>query len=233
MKRIALFLFTICPLLPAGEVDHYRAQKYAAYKAHTIMPSSLKTLIRKNGKELFVGLEMGMSESPGRIDDGRLFAETEKITAMVDRHATFKDVVRQMGYVAGLVAVYSDPSRNSNRAVRDGFAYYLNLKLDRCLFVFDGHLDLDASATWIRGELGQMAALQDQNRLLLESRYQEVGGNSRYQFSERSAVFGVTSIYFSNVARLSAHLWYHAWVSANGDQTLTPFKKAPSQPAKR
>jgi hypothetical protein len=232
MMRIVLLLISMCPLVLAGEMEHYRAQKYAAYKAHTIMPSSLKTLIRKNGKELFIGLERGMAESPAHIDDRRLFAETEKITAMVDRHASFKDVVRQMGFVAGLVAVYSDPSRNSNRSVREGFAYYLNLKLDRCLFVFDGHLDTDASAAWIRNQLGQMAALQDQNRLLLENRYEKVGGNSRYQFSERSAVFGVTSIYFSNVARLSAHLWYHAWVSAHGDQTLTPFKKTPPPPAK-
>ena len=229
MKWAVLLLISICPLLSAGNRDSYRPQKYAAYKAHTIMPTSLKTLIRKNGKHLFAGLELGMAEHPGRIDEVRLFAEAEKITAMVDRHASFKDVVRQMGFVAGLVAVYSDPSRNSNRTVRDGFDYYLNLKLGRCLFVFDGYLEKEVTASWLQQELGKMAALQDQNRRLLENRYSQVGDNSRYQFSERSAVFGVTSIYFSNVARLSAHLWYHAWVSAHGDQTLTPFKNLRTQ----
>jgi hypothetical protein len=128
-----------------------------------------------------------------------------------------------MGFVSGLLAVHADPARNSPGHVRDGFDYYLNWKLHRYHFVFDGYQSMGASEGNILSELRRLQQLAVHQRTLLTDRYNQVDRNSYYPFSERSAVFGVCSLYYSNVARVSAHLWYHAWAQANGDLTETPF----------
>ena len=210
--------------VPATEMKPHRPQKYAAYKAHTILPESLRGLVKKHGHSLFAGLERGMTLKPESIDADFILKQTQKITAMVDNRARFSDVVKQMGFVAGIVAVYTDPSRQSSAVVRTGFNYYLNKKLQRCLFVFDGYPAPENIHGWLQHQLSEVPVRSRQYRTLLEDRYQRVNGNTRHLFGERSAVFGISSIYFSNMARLSAHLWYYAWVSAHGDLTVMPFK---------
>ena len=225
----SLLLLFLCTPGDAGPAKKNRAQMYATYKAHTILPESLQYLVRRDGKHLFNGLQRGLSVSRDRITEKAIMRETQKITTMVNSQRPFKEVIGQMGFVSGLLAIYTDPSLDSNRSVQQGFRYYLNVKLERCLFVFEGYeavneLEKAQKEAWLHSELGRISEMRGTHKNLLEDRYQKVGQNARYIFNERSAVFGVCSIYFSNLARLSAHLWYYAWSSAHGDVTKTPFQ---------
>ena len=217
------YLFAIISL--AATPEPYRVQKYAAYKAHSILPGSLKFLVKKNGKHLFAGMEQGLRVPSHRIDADLILRETEKISVLISKQRPFPEVVHQMGFVSGLVAVHTDPSIDGESYVKTGFNYYSNLKLSRFLFVFDGYEALALDRGLLAAELERIPKKSTNHRQLLDKRYQSVKGNSHYRFSERSAVFGVCSIYFSNLARLSAHLWYYAWIKANGDVTETPFLK--------
>ena len=203
--------------------DRERPRKYAVYKAHTILPGSLRFLVQKNGRSLFAGLALGLKEPSIEINENRILLETRKISNMVNSHKPFRDVVFQMGFVSGLLAVHTDPARNSPTHVRNGFDYYLNWKLHRYHFVFDGYRNLATSEQNLLAELRRLNRLASVQQGLLVDRYNQVNRNSFHPFSERSAVFGVCSLYYSNVARVSAHLWYYAWSQANGDLTETPF----------
>ncbi|MDJ0837929.1 MAG: hypothetical protein QNK37_15550 [Acidobacteriota bacterium] len=226
-----LFLLLLIPssiILQAAPKENdpgIRVRKYAAYKAHTILPETLRFLVKKHSKSLFYGLERGLKAPPGKITDAVIFREADKITKMVNSRVHFGKVVAQMGFVTGLVAVYTDPSLAGTTAVRRGFPYYVNRKLNKCYFVFDGYQSLEVTTAWLRQELARVPQVRADHQRLLEDRYSKAGNNPRHLFDERDAVFGVGSIYFSNLARYSAHLWYYAWGSARGDVTRMPFKK--------
>lgn len=238
----ALLLLTLITLPTSPDVKlkaFDRPQRYAAYKAHTIMPESLRFLVKRDAKVLFSGLRKGLRVKPSAINDAMIMAETKKITAMINNHRPFKNVVYQMGYVSGLIAVYTNPSLDSDKRIQKGFQFYLDKKLDRCLFVFNGHLpvfdnkDLQVLEQRVRQELSTISQTRGNYRNLLENRYAKVNGNWKHMFGERSAVFGVSSIYFSNMARLTAHLWYYAWASAHGDLTRTPYRGIQKRPGVR
>lgn len=225
MIRLVLFPFLFALTTLAGSPEPYRVQKYAAYKAHSILPNSLKFLVKKNGKHLFQGMEQGLRVPAHRIDANMIMGETNKISDMVSHQRPFKEVVHQMGFVSGLLAIHTNPSLDGKNYVKTGFNYYSNLKLSEFLFVFDGYEALAFDEALLKDELNRIPKKSATHLRLLDQRYQSVDANSYYRFSERSAVFGVCSIYFSNLARLSAHLWYYAWSKANGDVTETPFVK--------
>ena len=225
MKNMIAFLIIVTSISYAGSPKAPRVERYAAYKAHTILPDTLRYLVKRNGKHLFEGLDRGLTESRKRIDGNRIFVETQKITEMINRQRPFKEVVRQMGYVAGMLAVLSDPSLEGDSILKKGFRYYSDLKLPRFYFVFDGYDTYAGSPQQLLAELDNAGALANRNTGLLDRKYAAVGDNPRYTFNEQSAVFGVCSAYYSNLARLSAHLWYYAWSEARGDTTLTPFVK--------
>ena len=230
MRAFVLVFFIFGSMVWGAEARVNRVQQYAAYKAHKILPDSLRFFVKKHGKDLFRGLNAGLSAAPSEVSPERIMRETERITAMINSRKNFALVVRQMGYVSGLVAVMTNPSFGGNPAVRQGFGYYMNLKLGRFHFVFDGYESFAGEQSVLNKELARLAGQTKRHRDLLTAGYKANGNNPRYRFSEKSAVFGVCSLYYSNLARLSAHLWYHAWAQAHGDITRTPFTKRQVHP---
>lgn len=225
----AFLLFLLVPKVYAVDAAFDRPQCYAAFKAHKILPESLQSLVKRDSISMFAGLRRALNLSPQSIDQARIMSETHKISRLINGQAPFKKVIFQMGYVSGMVAVFTNPSLGSGSRVQRGFQFYLNKKLDRCLFVFDGHhellsaADLDAREAWLLDELGRIPSLRASYCRLLSDRYARVNYDWQVVFDERSAVFGVASIYFSNMARLTSHLWYYAWALAHGDLSRTPF----------
>ncbi|CAM2008229.1 hypothetical protein [Acanthopleuribacter pedis] len=217
-----LFLLSL-PVFSYDRVTPLRARKYSAFRAHSILPENFRYVIHKNGKHLFAGLEAALDVPQKDVTVERVMLENRKITQLVNKQAPFGQVARQMGFVSGLVAVLVDPSETGPKHVNEGFDFYLDKKLDRFHFVFDGYPGPTVTEDWLSTQLQDVVKTRTQYRDILTKGYRQVNGNSRYLFDERHPVFGVCSIYFSNVARLSAHLWYHAWAAADGDLTRTPL----------
>ena len=244
MKKWTLILVFWYGIFLFGEINpELRPQMYAAYKAQTILPPTLQILVKKNSKYLFHGVKLGFFTPVERIHKQVILQETRRITEMVNQQQPFKNVVAQMGYVSGLLALYTNPGIQADTTVRNGFQFYLNFKLDRFLFVFDGYQKERPEFDWLMDELQKMDQRGTSYSTLLEKKYREVDADSYFVFDERSAVFGVCSLYFSNLARLSAHCWFYAWRQANGDISKTPFTEkakareqtvnAPMQSAKK
>jgi len=202
----------------------FRPQKYALFQAHKILPPTLSKLVKMNGKHLFQGFDRGIAHPPQNVSAELIEREKRRITELVDQRAPFRQVIAQMGYVGGLLAIYLDPSLEGSHAVQKGFPYYLNLKLPKFLFVFDGYDAMQKARGGSRGYLNSLASFRNQHARILEVKYGAAGQNPYHRFSEQSAVFGVSSLYFSNLAATSAHLWYDAWQAANGDIQKTPYK---------
>lgn len=218
-----LVLFLGLPVAAYDQAETIRARKYSAFRAHTILPESFRYVIHQNGKHLFAGIEAALQVPQQEVTVARIIAENRKITELVDGQASFGLVARQMGFVSGLVAVLTDPSTAGPVYVNEGFDFYLEKKLDRFHFVFDGYPGPTVTEAWLSAQLDDAVNTRTQYLNILTKGYRQVNGNSRFMFDERHPVFGVCSIYFSNVARLSAHLWYHAWAAADGDLTRTPL----------
>lgn len=221
------FLFlSIIPVSPAAApAEGSRVQQYAAYRAHTILPQSLRDLVKRHGKFLFEGLERGLKVPSSQVNHTRIIVETQKITDLINKQANFRVVIRQMGFVSGLLATLSDPTIGRDARIHRGFHYYLQKKLKRFLFVFDGYPDQKITVAALQPRIAEMRTKRKQYGDILDRQYREVAYNTRYMFDERSGVFGVCSIYFSKLAGTSAQLWYHAWQNANGDMSKTPFVK--------
>ncbi len=180
-------------------------------------------LVKRHSKSLFRGLEQGLRVPLAEISEERIMRETRAITEMINNQRGFKDVVAQMGVVAGLTAVYTNPADRVDPRVSEGFHYYLNRKLNRYRFVFRGYPSNGPAWRSTQRELAHISAMKVQYARLLQDKFAGVGFNSRHAFDERSAVFGVCSNYFSNLAQITAFLWYDAWSAANGDLSRTPF----------
>lgn len=224
MKYLVLLLsFLTLSHVNAAPKHDYRVQKFAAFKAHAILPDSLRFLVKRNGRHLFEGIERGMATPLQRITLEQIMGEKQKISGMVQNQRPFKEVVFQMGYAVGLLAKYIDPSAGAEPVPMKGFQYYLNLKLNRFYFVFDGYSSFSNDGHILGQEIQRIHQQSRHYELVLKKRYAQVNNNPYHKFSEKSAIFGISSLYYSNLARLSAHLWYHAWVEANGDLTDTPF----------
>lgn len=215
-----------------GQVP-YRPQKYALYRAHKILPPTLLKIVKINGKFLFNGFEKGVLQPQSRVTPVVIEREKKKITQLINNRAPFSIVITQMGYVGGLLAVFLDPSQTGSSPVRKGFSFYLNYKVPKFLFVFDGYRSLNSIHGGVRPYLNHFQSFRKDQSSVLEAKYSQVGSNPYHVFSEQSAVFGISSVYFSNLASASAHLWYDAWQQANGDVRRTPYKNIQITPISR
>jgi hypothetical protein len=224
MDRMVILLFFA--LSAQGQVDLKlnRPQKLAAVKASSILPHYLARIIRKYPKELLAGVDAGFARPSGEVSRDRLLAESEKITQMVDNHAPFAHVVWQMGFVSGLLAVYTDPANSLEPAHKGAFSSYCNLKLPRFLFVFPGWASWPKTVGEMRSLLDAYAEQRTDHARVLGRHYSGLPPGKTVVFPEQHPVFGVGSLYFSNLAGLSARLWRHAWHQASGDAQLTPFE---------
>ena len=139
----------------------------------------------------------------------------------------------QMGYVGGLLSTFLDPSQSGPSSVKKGFPFYLNRKVPKFLFVFDGYQALGQVHGGVGNYLSNFNRFRNDQTRILEMKYQQAGSNPYYIFSEQSAVFGICSVYFSNLASSSAHLWYDAWVAAHGDVRRTPYLHIQTTPVSK
>jgi len=224
MVRMAFLLFFALNAQAQVDLKLNRPQKLAAVKASSILPHFLARIIRKHPKELLAGVDAGFARPAHEVTRDRLLAEVEKITQMVDNHAPFAHVVWQMGYVSGLLAVYTDPATSLEPGQKRAFSSYCNLKLSRFLFVFPGWASWPKSVGELRLFLDGYAGQRTDHAAVLRRHYADLGPGKSPVFSEQHPVFGVGSLYFSNLAGLSARLWRHAWHQASGDAQLTPFE---------
>lgn len=213
--------------------DPFRPQKYALFRAHKILPPTLSQLVQLNGKFLFSGFEQGVRLPQSQVTAYLILNEKEKITQLVNQQAPFSRVITQMGYVGGLLSVYLNPSLSASKQVQQGFPFYLNTKLPRFLFVFDGYSSLKKLHGGSEGYLLKFGEFRTIQSGILQQKYESAGQNPYHIFSEQSAVFGISSVYFSNLASSSAHLWYDAWEAAKGDTNRTPYLAIQTTPIKK
>ncbi|MCB1052186.1 MAG: hypothetical protein H6510_08980 [Acidobacteria bacterium] len=220
-----VFIFFL-PVLGLAQVDLKlnRPQKLAAVKATSILPHFLAQIVRKHPQELLLGVDAGRNVSRAQIDVHRIIQETEQISHMVNNRVPFNQVVYQMGFVSGLLSVYLDPSTNLNGDYHQGFQYLTNQKLSKLLFVFPGYAAWGNSRQDLEVFLRRYEKTRLDHQSVLQTHYAKVNQPTRALFDDRHPVFGVASIYFSNLSGVSARLWRYAWDQANGDQAFTPLE---------
>jgi hypothetical protein len=152
-----------------------------------------------------------------------------RVTALLNAHASLREVVREMGVASHLVADLSNPFRTAPRDT-DAAAYdlrfeaYVQDNLSRLRIVFEGYGDPLLEAGDAAGFARQLAS---RSRSYLD----DVVGSFRLfdetgdpiHMDERSVPFGVASLSFSRTVTDTARVWLQSWRQAHGDLTGLPY----------
>ena len=204
-------------------------------RARRLMPPSLQRLMKRHRRALVDGArrarQAGHFQGPIQEDGtaAHLAESVARIAALVDHHEPMREVIREMGLTAHLVADLSNPFRGAPRDAQarlyaGRFADYLAARRDRLRVVFKGytHPLLDEGSVTAFG-----MNLADRSRSYLDDL---IGAFRRYDadentaaLDERSVPFGVASLTFSRSVTDTARAWLYAWRQAHGDLSGLPF----------
>ncbi len=200
-----------------------------------LMPASLRRILERHQRAVAEGARRaareGHAQGPLQADGSadRLAVSLARISALLDGHAPMKEVAREMGVAAHLVADLSNPFRTAPgdtaaAAYQRRFARYLDERLPKLRVVFEGY-------THPLLEQGDLPAfgrrLADRSRSYVDDL---IGAYRRFDatpdpalFDERSVPFGVASLSFSRTVTDTARAWLHAWRRAHGDLGGLPY----------
>jgi hypothetical protein len=218
-----------------------RIQRQALSQATRLMPDSLRRILRRHRRAVNAGARQARrtAEAAGGAhaqglaqQDGaarRLAESMARVTALIDAHASMKEIAREMGIASHFVADLSNPFRTAPRdeaasSYAGRFADYMDENLPRLRIVFEGYTDplLEAGEYIAFGH-----HLADRSRSYLD---ELVGSFRRFDdtgdplwVDERSVPFGVASLSFSRTVTDTARVWLQSWRRAHGDLTGLPY----------
>jgi hypothetical protein len=218
-----------------------KVQKRALEQATRLMPDSLRRILGRYERVLAAGARdarrasrdearrhvQGPSQDSGAAD--RLAVSMARVTALMDAHASMRDVVREMGVASHLVADLSNPFRTAPRdtdaaAYEIRFETYVQENLPRLRIVFEGYGDPFLEAG---DNVGFARQLAGRSRSYLDDvvgsfrLFDETGDSAHVD--ERSVPFGVASLSFSRTVTDTARVWLQSWRQAHGDLTGLPY----------
>jgi hypothetical protein len=192
-----------------------------------VAPVSLRAALLAYEKELRAGVEEGLAV---RDEDPAAAAAivAEAIPTLAAKQASFSEIARAYGRLAGLAFQCNDPLRgqkNSRLKGLSGDYYgYVERVLPRLVLTFDGYQtgrDADARAFLVARE-----PWLERYRKALESDYFPGGRRaSSLTFDDLSNAFGTAQSVLSHAVSDAANLWLGVWESMNGDFAATPYLK--------
>lgn len=225
------------------------------FEATRLMPTSLRSILNAHVDALYAGLSEAARDegssthtmtlrSNGRDPDAAARATdlTSEIVSMINNHQPFADVARKMGSLAHVMCDLNNPLFVSDDDPREfqyapDYVQYVGRNLDRYPLVFYGWEEENLHLT-LPKRGGDMTAFARETARRARRYYDDIGRAysptnkepmSR-RFDVRSIPFGIGSISYSYSVTDTARAWLHAWRSANGDLSGTPYLTASRPP---
>lgn len=215
-KGAALALLLACGPLGAWSPRIHEAQ---TAKAIRLLPHRMAALLRAHPQALLEGARGVANDQPPSVE--QVEAQFRTILRLSEEHRRPEDIVRDLGTLAHLVQLLTDPSATEGISpLRESFEAYADEN--------QAHLLVTQEPYWAAtGSLDPGPALhrllstkQERNRRLREY-FDEGTGRRIGPWDDLSLPFAQLQLSFSNGVHATANLWILTWRAA-GDQWEIP-----------
>jgi len=191
-------------------------------KAVRLLPRNLAALLRAHPQELLEGARGVANDQPPTAE--QVEAQFRTILRLSEEHRRPGDIVRDLGVLAHMVQLLTDPSAAEGLSpLRESFEAYADQNLAHLLVTQEPYWAATGSLDPEPALRRLLATKQERNRRLREH-FDDATGRRIGPWDDLSLPFAQLQLAFSNGVHATANLWILAWRAA-GDQW-----EIPSQP---
>ncbi|GLH67154.1 hypothetical protein [Geothrix edaphica] len=191
-------------------------------KAVRLLPRNLAALLRAHPQELLEGARGVANDQPPTTE--QVQAQYRTILRLSEEHRRPGDIVRDLGVLAHMVQLLTDPSATEGLSpLRESFEAYADQNLTHLLVTQEPYWAATGSLDPEPALQRLLATKQERNRRLREH-FDDATGRRIGPWDDLSLPFAQLQLAFSNGVHATANLWILAWRAA-GDQW-----EIPSQP---
>jgi len=217
-KGAALALLLACGPLGAWSPRIHEAQ---TAKAIRLLPHRMAALLRAHPQALLEGARGVANDQPPTVE--QVEAQFRTILRLSEEHRRPEEVVRDLGVLAHMVQLLTDPSATEGISpLRESFEAYADEN--------QAHLLVTQEPYWAAtGSLDPGPALnrllstkQERNRRLREY-FDEGIGRRIGPWDDLSLPFAQLQLSFSNGVHATANLWILAWRAAGDQWEIPPY----------
>lgn len=215
-KGAALALLGMCLPLGAWSPKVHEAQ---TAKAIRLLPKGMAALLRAHPQELMEGARGVANDQPPTVE--QVEAQFRTVLRLSDENRRPEDIVRDLGVLAHMVQLLTDPSVNEGLSpLRESFEAYADQNL--------GHLLVTQEPYWATTgsldpgpPLRRLLATKLERNRRLRDHFDENTGRRIGPWDDLSVPFAQLQLAFSNGVYATANVWILAWRAA-GDQWELP-----------
>ena len=214
--RQALTLLLACGPLAAWSPKVHEAQ---TAKAVRLLPRRMAALLRAHPQALLEGARGVGNDQPPTVE--QVEAQFRTVLRLSEEHRRPEDIVRDLGVLAHLVQLMTDPSATEGVSpLRESFETYADEHLSHLLvsqetfWAATGSLDPGP-------QLRRFMAVKQERHRRLRDHFDEATGRRIGPWDDLSLPFAQMQLAFSNGVHATANLWILVW-RAVGDQWEIP-----------
>ncbi|HEY3400466.1 MAG TPA: hypothetical protein VGK03_07515 [Geothrix sp.] len=196
-----------------------RVHEAQTAKAVRLLPRGMAALLRAHPQALLEGARGVANDQPPTVE--QVEAQFRTILRLSEEHRRPEDLVRDLGALAHLVQLLTDPSATEGLSpLRESFEAYADENLAHLLVTQEPYWAATGSLDPGPALRRLMATKQERNRRLREH-FDEGLGRRIGPWDDLSLPFAQLQLAFSNGVYGTANLWILAWRAA-GDQWEIP-----------
>ena len=215
-KGAVLALLWACLPLGAWSPKVHEAQ---TAKAIRLLPKGMAALLRAHPRELLEGARGVANDQPPTVE--QVEAQFRTVLRLSDENRRPEDIVRDLGVLAHMVQVLTDPSVTEGLSpLRESFEAYADQNLAHLLVTQEPYWAATGSLDPGPPLRRLLATKLERNRRLRDS-FDEATGRRIGPWDDLSVPFAQLQLAFSNGVYATANVWILAWRSA-GDQWELP-----------
>ncbi len=212
---------TLALLLAFGPLGAWSPRVHEAQtaKAIRLLPRSMALLLRAHPQALLEGARGVANDQPPTVE--QVEAQFRTLLRLSEEHKRPEDIVRDLGVLAHLVQLLTDPSATEGLSpLREHFEAYADDNLSHLLVTQEpfwaatGSLDPGPP-------LRRFLAVKLERNQRLRDYFDEGAGRRIGPWDELSLPFAQMQLAFSNGVQATANLWILVWRAA-GDQWELP-----------
>ena len=212
----AMLLWLACGCLGAWSPRTHEAQ---TAKAVRLVPRRMAALLRAYPQALLEGARGVANDQPPTVE--QVEAQFRTILRLSEEHRRPEEVVRDLGVLAHLVQLLTDPSATDGLSpLREQFEAYADENLSHLLVTQEpfwaatGSLDPGP-------QLNRFLAVKLERNQRLREHFDDNSGRRIGPWDDLSVPFAQTQLAFSNGVHATSNLWILVWRAA-GDQWEIP-----------
>ncbi|MFN7972776.1 MAG: hypothetical protein U0166_10580 [Acidobacteriota bacterium] len=237
MIRSTARLMTVALLATPAFAFTEATYKSVAENSLRLAPPTLAHIADRQRDRLVAGALMPLATeggaehlaAPKGVLEQKVKDQTERVIQMIDAHASFEDIIFEVGVLSHYVADLDNPLNTGTgdpryEKVRKDYESYIERSVPKFTLTFGGHTSQELRD---RDVLGFARSVSSRSSSfapqVTQSYYPEGAMVSSRTFDDRHTAFGIASLSYQNAIGDCARLYVYIWRAVNGDLRGTPF----------